>query len=72
MFTCLVLCNSQLCTEQLIYISTLSKLRESVVISADRYTNLNNIVHKQGEGLITAIGSLKGLLSEGELSPQNG
>ena len=36
----------QFCTKQLINISVLSKLRESAVISALRYTILNGIVHK--------------------------
>ena len=33
--------HSHLCTEQLIYISLLYKLRESAEISAVRYTNIN-------------------------------
>ena len=40
----LILCHLHLCTEQLIYISALSKLRESAEISAVRYTNLYGIV----------------------------
>ena len=39
-----LLCHSYLCTEQLICISALSKLRESAEISAVRYINLNGIV----------------------------
>ena len=35
-----ILCQSQLCTKQLIYITAQSKLRESTEISADRYTHL--------------------------------
>ena len=38
--------HSHLCTEYLIYISALYKLRESAEISAVRYTNLNGIVYK--------------------------
>jgi len=39
-----LLCHSHLCTEQLVYISVLSMLRESAGISTVRYTNLNCIV----------------------------
>ena len=39
-----ILCHSDLCTEQLIYISALSRLRESAEISAVRYTYLNGTV----------------------------
>ena len=39
-----VLYHSNLCTEQLIYTSGLSKLRESAEILAVRYTNLHGIV----------------------------
>ena len=41
------LCQSHLCTEQLIHTSALSELRESAEISAVWYTNLTNIVLKQ-------------------------
>ena len=36
-------CHLHLCIKQLIYISALSKLRESAEITAVRYTNLNGI-----------------------------
>ena len=39
-------CHLYVCTELLIYISALSKLRESTDISAVRYTNLNGIVQQ--------------------------
>ena len=39
-FCFLLLCHSHLCSDQLVYISALSKLRESAEISAVRYTNL--------------------------------
>ena len=42
----IILCYSHVCTEQLIYITALSKLQESAEISAVRYTNLNGSVPK--------------------------
>ena len=42
-----ILYYSHLCTEQLIYVSALSKLRESADISAVRYTNLNGRLNKK-------------------------
>ena len=51
MYKTKILCHSHLYTEQLIYISALSKLRESEDISAFRYTNLNGIVVKYVERL---------------------
>ena len=40
-----ILCHLNLCTEQLIHSTALSKLRESAEISAVRYTNLKGKVY---------------------------